>query len=405
MVRHNVDFPNQDGINLAGIMDLPAQQPRAYALFAHCFTCSKTLKAATNIIKSLNQAGIAVLRFDFTGLGQSEGDFSDTNFSSNTTDLVAAAHYLEQHHRPPEILIGHSLGGTAILQAARNIPSAVAVATIGSPARPSHIDAMLENNRTEIEKTGQATVLLGGRPFLIKKQFLDDLKKHKLPESVGQLRKALLIMHALVDEIVNVENASELFMHALHPKSFVSLDKADHLMTRESDSRYAGRVLAAWASHYLPELAQDTHGLNPDDTGTTARTFKDGFKTEIVSAGHPLSADEPVSYGGTGTGPSPYDLLAAALAACTTMTLRMYAEHKNLDLQASTVRVSHRKIHAKDCVDCEDKHGRIDEFQREIVVEGGLNAEQRQRLLDIADKCPIHRTLHSEVKIRTTLAH
>ncbi len=261
MARQNVRFTSNEGHQLSGILDSPGEQPRAFALFAHCFTCSKNLKAATNIAKSLNDAGIAVLRFDFTGLGESEGEFADTNLSSNVADLLAAVAYLEENYWAPSILIGHSLGGTAVLQAAEDIPSAVAVVTIGSPSRPSHITAMLKNERAEIESTGQATVQLGGRPFVIKKQFLEDLERHGLPESIGGLRKALLVMHAPLDDIVEVENASELFMQAKHPKSFVSLDKADHLMTREEDSRYAGHVLAAWASRYLPTADEATNEL------------------------------------------------------------------------------------------------------------------------------------------------
>ncbi|MDH3512642.1 MAG: alpha/beta fold hydrolase [Gammaproteobacteria bacterium] len=404
MARKNVRFTTTEGHQLSGIIDSPGGQPRAFALFAHCFTCSKNLKAVNNIAKSLNDAGIAVLRFDFTGLGESEGEFADTNFSSNVADLLAAVAYMEENYLPPAILIGHSLGGTAVLQAAANIPSAVAVVTIGSPSRPTHVNAMLENDRAEIESTGQATVQLGGRPFVVKKQFLEDLEQHSLPESIGALRKALLVMHAPLDNIVEIENASELFLHAKHPKSFVSLDQADHLLTREEDSRYAGHVLAAWASRYLPGVDKSADELGSDGVETVARTYADGFKTDIISAGHALIADEPTSYGGTDKGPSPYDLLSAALASCTTMTLGMYARRKKLDLKSTTVRVKHAKIHAQDCEDCQTGSGKIDEFQRELTVAGNLTVEQRQRLLEIADKCPVHRTLHSEVKVRTTLA-
>lgn len=403
MTRQNIKFTTDEGHQLSGILDSPGAQPRAFALFAHCFTCSKNLKAVSNIAKSLNDAGIAVLRFDFTGLGESEGEFADSNFSSNVADLLAAVAYMEENFQAPSILIGHSLGGTAILQAAADIPSAVAVVTIGSPSRPSHVASLLENDRAEIEKIGQATVQLGGRPFIVKKQFLDDLERHGLPESIGRLRKALLVMHAPQDDIVAVKNASELFLHAKHPKSFVSLDKADHLLTREEDSRYVGHVLAAWASRYLPAASQASDELGSDGVETVARTYASGFKTDIISAGYALIADEPVSYGGTDKGPSPYDLLSAALASCTTMTLGMYARHKKLDLQSSTVRVRHSKVHAQDCEDCEATNGKIDQFQRELTVEGNLTVEQRQRLLEIADKCPVHRTLHSEVKVRTTL--
>ncbi len=268
MARQNVQFTSNEGHQLSGALDLPDGQPRAFALFAHCFTCSKNLKAATNIAKSLNDTGIAVLRFDFTGLGESEGEFADTNFSSNVADLLAAVSYMDENYQAPAILIGHSLGGAAVLQAAASIPSAVAIVTIGSPSRPSHITAMFENDRAEIESTGQATVQLGGRPFVVKKQFLEDLERHGLPESIGALRKALLVMHAPLDQVVEVENASELFLHAKHPKSFVSLDKADHLMTREEDSRYAGQVLAAWASCYLPAADKTTDELGLDGIET-----------------------------------------------------------------------------------------------------------------------------------------
>ena len=403
MARQYVRFTNNEGHDLAGILDFPNGQTHAFALFAHCFTCSKNLKAVTNISKSLNDAGIAVLRFDFTGLGESKGDFADTNFSINVADLLAASSYLDKNHQAPSVLIGHSLGGSAVLQAAPDIPSAVAVVTIGSPAELSHVTAMLEGDRAEIERAGQATVQLGGRPFVVKKQFLDDLEQYHLPESIGKLRKPLLIMHAPLDNIVEIENASQLFLHAKHPKSFVSLDKADHLLTREEDSRYVGAVLATWASRYLPAIGKDTVELRSDGVETVARTNAAGFKTDIISAGHELTADEPASYGGTDMGPSPYDLLSAALASCTTMTLRVYAMRKKLDLQSSTVRVIHAKIHAQDCKDCETGSGKIDEFNSELTVEGNLSGEQRQRLLEIADMCPVHRTLHNEVKIRTTL--
>ena len=403
MARQNIRFTSNDGHDLAGILDFPNGQTHAFALFAHCFTCSKNLKAVTNIAKSLNDAGIAVLRFDFTGLGESEGDFADTNFSSNVADLLAASSYLDKNHQAPSILIGHSLGGAAVLQAAPDIPSTTAVVTIGSPARPSHVTAMLEGDRAEIERAGQATVQLGGRPFVVKKQFLDDLEQHQLLESIGKLRKALLVMHSPLDNIVEVENASALFLNAKHPKSFVSLDKADHLLTREEDSRYVGAVLAAWASRYLPVIGKETNGLGSVGGETVARTYAAGFRTDIISAGHTLTADEPANYGGTDVGPSPYDLLSASLASCTTMTLRMYAVRKKLDLQSSTVRVNHSKIHAHDCEDCETGKGKIDEFELELSVDGDLTSDQRQRLLEIAGMCPVHRTLHSEVKIRTTL--
>lgn len=405
MQNKKVRFANDEGHTLSGLMALPDTPPRACALFAHCFTCSKDLKAANNIARALAGAGIAVLRFDFTGLGQSEGDFADTNFSSNVSDLLAAVRFLEENYRAPEILLGHSLGGTAILQAASEVPSAVAVATIGSPADPGHVRHLFAGAEETLRDEGVAEVHLGGRPFTIKRQFLDDLERHALPDGVKSLRKALLIMHAPLDDIVEIDNASALFATALHPKSFVSLDKADHLLTREEDSLYAGRVLAAWASRYLG--AESTAPDARPDTGaydTAARTRQGGFRTDVVAGGHDLVADEPASVGGTDAGPSPYDLLSAALAACTSMTLKMYAAHKKIDLESATVRLRHGKIHAQDCEDCETAEGRIDQFERELVLEGDLTEEQRQRMLEIADRCPVHRTLHAEVKVRTRLA-
>jgi len=404
MQSKNVEFLNSAGDALAGFLDLPVGEPRAFALFAHCFTCSKNLKAATNISRSMTAAGIAVLRFDFTGLGQSGGAFEDTTFSSNVDDLLSAARWLEQEHRAPEILFGHSLGGTAVLQAAPRVSSAVAVATIGSPSDPTHVAHMFQESTAELREKGVAEVQLGGRPFRIKERFLDDLVEHDLKRAISGLRKALLVMHAPLDAIVEVENAAQLFVAAKHPKSFVSLDKADHLLSREEDSRYAGRVLAAWATRYLPALATpELPQLEAVDDGVVARTFIDGFRTEVVAGGHALLADEPLSVGGTDTGPSPYDLLSAALATCTTMTLKMYASLKKIDLRSVTVAVSHGKVHAEDCAACEGSAGKIDELQRTLALDGELTKEQRQRMLEIADRCPVHKTLHGEITVRTTL--
>jgi putative redox protein len=403
MQNLRVDFDNEAGERLSGILDLPAATVQAYALFAHCFTCSKNLKAATNISRALTDAGIAVLRFDFTGLGQSEGEFSDTNFSSNVSDLLAAVAFLDTNYAAPAILLGHSLGGTAVLQAAENIPSAVAVATIGSPSEPSHVARMFASARDDLDEKGFAEVSLGGRPFTVRQQFLEDLQLHDLPQTIGALRKALLIMHAPLDDVVEVDNAGALFAAAKHPKSFVSLDKADHLLSHSEDSLYAGRVLAAWASRYLP-VAEDTAALVAGTGEVVARSYIDSFRTDVRAGKHHLVADEPTSVGGTDQGPTPYDLLAAALATCTTMTLKMYASFKKLGLRSTTVRVSHDKIHAEDCADCESTTGKIDEFRRELSFDGELSEKEIARLLEIADRCPVHKTLHGEIKVRTTLA-
>lgn len=403
MQSKNISFPNTDGDTLSGILDVPERDPRAYALFAHCFTCSKNLKAASNIARAMTDAGIAVLRFDFTGLGQSEGAFEETNFSSNVGDLLSAVAWLEKEYRAPEILFGHSLGGTAVLQAAAQVSSAVAVATIGSPADPQHVAHMVAGAEDALRENGVAEVQLGGRPFRIRQQFVDDLATHDLPTAIASLRKAVLIMHAPLDEIVEIDNASALFGAAKHPKSFVSLDTADHLLSRSDDSRYAGELLATWASRYLP-LREEPAGLKAAVGEVVARTGDGGFATEVLAGNHALLADEPKSVGGTDKGPTPYDLLAAALATCTTMTLRMYAAHKKLEFEAATVRVTHGRSHAEDCVDCEQRDGMIHEFRRELHIEGSLTAAQRARMVEIADRCPVHKTLHNEIRIRTVLA-
>ena len=403
MPNLNVTFPNTRGETLAGILNMPASTPLAYALFAHCFTCSKDIKAAANIARALNDEGIAVLRFDFTGLGDSEGAFADTNFSSNVADLLAAVDYLEKQHEAPTLLVGHSLGGTAILQAAPQVPSAVAVATIGSPFDPAHVLNLFGDAEDALQERGEAEVNLGGRPFVMKRQFVEDLGEQSLQETVGALRKALLVMHAPLDNIVKIDNASELFRAAKHPKSFISLDNADHRLSRATDSRYVGHVLAAWASRYLPAAEVD-EPLSASDGAVVARTLSSGFRTDIRSGRHALVADEPRSVGGSDLGPSPYDFLAAALAACTSMTLQMYARHKKLPLESATVSVVHDKVHAEDCEDCESGAGKIDEFRRSIALVGELTDEQRARMLEIADRCPVHRTLHGEIKVRSALA-
>jgi putative redox protein len=402
MHSKTVAFDNPDGRKLAGLLDFPDRPVRAYAIFAHCFTCSKNLNAANNISRAMTDAGIAVLRFDFTGLGQCEGDFAESNFSGNVADLLAAAMYLGREYAAPALLVGHSLGGTAVLQAASSLPSVRAVASIGAPAQPSHVVRLFGQAVPEIEAHGEATVDLGGRPFTVRRQFLDDLEQHGLPESLSGLRKAILIMHAPLDDKVEISNASELFMHARHPKSFISLHQADHLLSEERDSLYAGSALAAWAGAYLPELP--TVDENPVAEQTVATTGINGFMTSLVSAGHRLTADEPIAAGGTASGPSPYDLLSAALAACTTMTLTMYARHKKLDVESVTASVRHSRLHAADCEHCDGVEGKIDVFERQISIAGGLTPAQRSRMLEIADRCPVHRTLHGEVEIRTRSA-
>ncbi len=398
-----VEFKNADGETLAARLDFPVgETPRAFALFAHCFTCSKNLRAVANISRALNQQGIAVLRFDFTGLGESEGDFADTNFSSNVADLVSAAEFMAEKFEGPRILIGHSLGGAAVLQAAPEIASALAVATIGAPAEPSHVRHLLTEKEEEIRAHGQAELTLAGRKFTIKKQFLDDLDANNMQSAIAGLRRALLILHSPIDNTVGVENAAAIFQAARHPKSFVSLDHADHLLTQEQDSRYAGAVIAAWAERYLEaSTARSSESLA--DNRISVRTRRRGLQTEINANGHRLLADEPESVGGTNAGPTPYDLLVSALGACTSMTLRLYADHKGWPLEDIDVSLKHKKIHARDCEECETTNAKVDQIEREIELHGALDETQRTRLLEIADRCPVHRTLHSEVIIKTHL--
>lgn len=403
MRSEKLSFPNPQGQTLSARLDLPVDgKPRAYALFAHCFTCSMNLKAVVSITRALTGAGIAVLRFDFTGLGESEGEFADTGFASNVADLVAAAEMLQQRYQAPSILIGHSLGGTAVLHAASAIPSAVGVATIGAPFEPAHVLRLLGSGAQEIEARGEAVVNLSGRPFRIRKQFLDELQTGDARTTLRSLNKALLVLHSPVDTIVDVDNAAEIFLAAKHPKSFISLDRADHLLTRNDDSIYVGAMIAAWASKYIGMAAPPRTLQELGESQVVVRT-EDAFLTEVNANGHALLADEPQAVGGTDLGPSPYDYLVTALGTCTAMTLRMYADRKQWPLQSITVRLKHRKIHAGDCADCETKAGQIDRIDRELELAGPLDAEQRQKLLEIADKCPVHRTLHGEVKVRTTI--
>jgi uncharacterized OsmC-like protein/alpha-beta hydrolase superfamily lysophospholipase len=401
MRSEKFEFPNAKGEKLAAVLDWPPEEPRAFALFAHCFTCGKDVRAARYIAERLTQAGIALLRFDFTGLGASEGEFANTTFSSNVADLVAAANELRASHRAPAILIGHSLGGAAVLAAAGEVAEARAVVTIAAPCDAGHVAHLFKDKIADIQSQGEVEVELAGRPFRIKREFLDDIAERRLDQRIATLRKALLIFHAPTDQIVGIENAGHIFQAAKHPKSFVSLDNADHLLSRRSDAVYVASVIAAWAERYLD--TQPTEQVAHPGTNTVlVRETRQGKLQQAISVGrHHFIADEPVKAGGLDSGPGPYDLLLAGLGACTSMTIRLYAEIKKLPLERVSVQLSHQKIYATDCADCETKEGKIDEIQRVITIEGALDDAQRARLMEIADRCPVHRTLESEIKIRT----
>ncbi|PSQ95143.1 MAG: osmotically inducible protein C [Bacteroidetes bacterium SW_9_63_38] len=400
MSFEKVRFTNQRGDQLAARLDRPtAEQPDAYALFAHCFTCSKDLKAVGAVSRALNRQNIAVLRFDFTGLGESEGDFSDTNFSSNVDDLVAAADFLDEHYDAPRILIGHSLGGAAVLKAAHRIPTSEAVATVEAPYDPEHVTRLLDDAIEDIKSSGEARITLAGRSFTIRKQFLEDLAATRMEETIRTLEQALLVFHSPVDQTVGVENAARIFEAAKHPKSFVSLDDADHLLSDTTDAEYVGLVLGAWARKYVALNSSDERSSE----GQVVTHTEETYRTEIAAGRHPLVADEPEEVGGTDAGPTPYDYLLAALGSCTGMTLRMYADRKDWPLDGATVRLSHETVHAQDCDHCDTSEGKVDRIVRDIELTGDLSTEQRERLLEIANKCPVHRTLHSEIDVQSSL--
>lgn len=402
MNLQKVSFQNKEGQNLIGRLELPVDQhPHNFAIFAHCFTCNKNLSAVKNIGKALSSKGFGVLRFDFTGLGESEGDFSDTNFSGNVEDLIAAADYLTENHQAPTLLVGHSLGGAAVVFAAAEVESVKAVATIGAPSSPDHVQHLLHSGIDEIKATGKAVVNLSGRDFTIKKQFLDDLKTKSLPEVAQNLRKALLVMHSPQDTTVGIKNAEEIYVASRHPKSFVSLDGADHLLMNKKDSIYAGEIISGWAQRYVdvPEL----QNLKSKHQVVASLYSEDGFTTAMKVGNHYMTADEPISFGGNDYGPSPYELVSAGLSACTAMTVQMYVQRKGWALENIEVHTSYSKSHAEDCENCELDAAKIDTFHREIKLTGDLGDKQIARILQIADKCPVHKTLHSETQIITRL--
>jgi putative redox protein len=404
-----VTFPGSNGDQLAARLDLPAGPPKAYALFAHCFTCSKHLRAASRLAAVLTDLGYALLRFDFTGLGASEGEFANTNFSSNVGDLVAAADWMRSHHRAPQLLVGHSFGGAAVVSAAARLPEVRAVATIAAPSDAGHVANLLDGALTDLESDGAAEVEIAGRRFTITQQFLDDLANGSVVAAAEGLRAALLVLHSPIDNVVGVEHAARIYQAARHPKSFVSLDGADHLLSEPSDAEYAASIIGTWAGRYLVDESGAAAAPAASAQVVVAETTQGAFLNHVVAGRHRFLADEPESVGGFDAGPGPYDFLATALGACTSMTLRMYADRKQLPLDRVTVEVSHDKVHSVDVrTDTADEPpgpaGKIDRFRRVIHVDGDLDDEQRASLLRIADRCPVHRTLEQASHIVTELA-
>jgi uncharacterized OsmC-like protein/pimeloyl-ACP methyl ester carboxylesterase len=399
MPTKRVSFQTREGQRLAARLEVPTgRPPRAFALFAHCFTCTMNIKAAVRVSRALAREGIGVLRFDFAGLGESDGDFADTNFSSNVEDLLAARDYLEENHQAPAILIGHSLGGAAVLQAARHMPSVRAVATVGAPSDPAHVTDLLRESLDEIKSKGEARIQLAGRPIRLKQQFVEDLYAAKVEEAVRNLGKALLIFHSPVDTTVSIEHAARLFDMARHPKSFVSLDHADHVLSRAEDSEYVGTVLAAWARKYVDIAPADPHRGHDHRGHQVAVETGLSYTSEIWAQGHALVADEPESLGGNDAGPNPYGFVQSGLGACTAITVRMYANRKEWPLEGIAVSLDYRRV-PKD--ELEEGDRRVDEMIQTVTLQGPLSEKQRQRLMQIAERCPVHRSLDAGVRIIT----
>ncbi len=398
------EFQNNNGETLLGALELPDGVPKATALFAHCFSCNKNVLAASRISRAMRDRGFAVLRFDFTGLGQSEGDFSNTNFSTNVDDLRSAIDALKAKGMAPGILVGHSLGGAAVLHLAQEVEGVALVATIGAPSEPAHVAHLIDERASKsIAETGEAEVNLGGQSFRIKKQFLDDINETSLKEKLVRLRKPVLIFHSPIDSIVGIEQARKIYESANHPKSFISLDSADHLLRNKSDAQFVADAISTWASRYLEfDLPAESPAVTRPTDGSVVVLERDRvFTQDVMTENHSIVADEPLGVGGRDLGMTPYDLLLAALGSCTSMTLRMYAQRKGIELNTIRVTLQHDKIHASDCEACEDQPKKVDRITRMITIDGDLTAAQKKRLLEIADMCPVHRTLMNQKEIVT----
>ncbi|WP_405224479.1 alpha/beta fold hydrolase [Dokdonia sp. Asnod1-B02] len=404
MRSSKINFTNAQGEVLSGKLDLPANQdPHNFAIFAHCFTCTKDFSAVRNVSRALASQGFGVLRFDFTGLGDSDGDFADTNFSSNVDDLISAADFLAKEYKAPSLLVGHSLGGAAAIFAGGKIDTIKAVATIGAPSNPVHVQKQLGAQLATIREEGQAQVKLAGRDFTFKKQFIDNLEENSCVDAARDLHEALLILHSPQDDTVSIKNAEEIYLAAHHPKSFVTLDGSEHLLIDKENASYVGKIIAGWAARYIP--TEDEASISTTHQVVASLDAEDGFSTLLKLGSHHMKADEPARVGGNDYGPTPYELLAGSLSACTAMTIQMYAKRKNWHIENVEVHTSYSKTHAQDCAVCEesDTAGKIDTFHREIKITSDLDEKQLKRILQIADKCPVHKTLHSEIQVLTKL--
>lgn len=404
MKRSTLTIPNKKGQQLNAVLELPAnQKPDFFAIFAHCFTCSSSLSAVRNISKVLTNYGFGVVRFDFTGLGKSEGEFQESHFSANVSDLIAVSDYMQQHYQAPSLLVGHSLGGAAVITAASKLSNVKAVATIGAPAEVEHVTHLFSHGLHEVEEKGEVEVNIGGRPFKINQDFVSDFSKTDLPSIVKELRKPILILHSPIDTVVGIKNAEKIYINARHPKSFVTLDNADHLLTNPDDSKYAGNVIGTWVQRYFSKKENVNLSLNNEQAVGHLNLVEDNFTTNIKVSNHKLIADEPASVGGDDFGPSPFDYLNAALIACTTMTLKMYANRKKWDLQEVQVHVTRTKKTSEEIGIDVEKPNRHDFFTKKIKLIGNLDEDQRKRLLEIASKCPVHKSLENKAYFQSSL--
>ncbi|MCL5127588.1 bifunctional alpha/beta hydrolase/OsmC family protein [Algibacter sp. L4_22] len=404
MKSTKLKIQNKKGLALQAQLELPAnQKPNRYAIFAHCFTCTSSLSAVKNISRALTNYGFGVLRFDFTGLGRSEGEFADSHFSANVEDLIAVSDFMAANYQAPSLLVGHSLGGAAVLSAAAKLDNIKAVATIGAPSTVGHVTHLFSHGLDNVKEKGEVEVNIGGRPFKIDNEFVEDFGKTDLPSVVENLRKPLLIMHSPTDQVVGIKNAEELYHKAMHPKSFVTLDDADHLLSKSRDSNYAGNVIGTWVQRYFESQENDMLETNGEQLVGHLNLTEDNFTTNIQTKNHSLIADEPASVGGDNFGPSPYEYLNAGLIACTAMTLKMYAERKKWDLQEVFVYVTHSKKHSDDLGLEQEKSGYLDHITKKIKLIGNLDEKQKARLKEISSRCPVHKTLAGGVVFDTTL--